>query len=59
MSQAPPSANLLDYFSTLSDPRRRWRVVYPLPEILLVYGRSPEAAARQSSAAMGPYQQMT
>ncbi len=35
MSQAPPSANLLDHFSALSDLRQRWPVVYPLPEILL------------------------
>ena len=30
------SASLLDHFSALSDPRQRWRVVYPLPEILLL-----------------------
>jgi predicted transposase YbfD/YdcC len=27
---------LLDQFSTLDDPRQAWKVVYPLPEILLV-----------------------
>jgi len=27
---------LLDHFSALRDPRQRWRVVYPLPEILLL-----------------------
>lgn len=27
---------LLDRFSALEDPRQRWKVVYPLPEILLV-----------------------
>jgi predicted transposase YbfD/YdcC len=27
---------VLDHFSALSDPRQRWRVAYPLPEILLV-----------------------
>lgn len=26
---------LLDHFSTLEDPRQAWKVVYPLPEILL------------------------
>ncbi len=36
MFKAPPSASLLDHFSGLSDPRQRWRVVYPLPEILLL-----------------------
>ena len=30
------SASLLDHFSALRDPRQRWRVVYPLPEILLL-----------------------
>lgn len=30
------STSLLDHFSALSDPRQRWRVVYPLPEILLL-----------------------
>jgi predicted transposase YbfD/YdcC len=28
--------NLLDHFSTLRDPRENWRVLYPLPEILLL-----------------------
>jgi predicted transposase YbfD/YdcC len=27
---------LLDHFSALDDPRQAWKVVYPLPEILLV-----------------------
>lgn len=26
---------LLDQFSALEDPRQAWKVVYPLPEILL------------------------
>lgn len=30
------SRSVLDHFSTLSDPRQRWRVIYPLPEILLL-----------------------
>ncbi len=30
------SASLLDHFSALEDPRQGWRVVYPLPEILLL-----------------------
>lgn len=30
------SRSLLDHFSALSDPRQRWRVIYPLPEILLL-----------------------
>src|SRR6266849_24292 len=36
MSQPLPSSSLLDHFSALSDPRQRWRVLYPLPEILLL-----------------------
>lgn len=31
-----PSVSILHHFSALSDPRQRWRVIYPLPEILLV-----------------------
>ncbi|MEI9426055.1 ISAs1 family transposase, partial [Mesorhizobium sp. Cs1299R1N1] len=30
------SLSILDHFSALSDPRQQWRVIYPLPEILLV-----------------------
>ena len=29
------STALLDHFSALADPRQRWKVVYPLPEILM------------------------
>jgi predicted transposase YbfD/YdcC len=37
MSRQPArSVSLLDHFSALSDPRQRWRVIYPLPEILLL-----------------------
>jgi len=36
MSHPVRSASLLDHFSALRDPRQRWRVVYPLPEILLL-----------------------
>ena len=28
--------SVLDHFSALTDPRQRWRVMYPLPEILLL-----------------------
>lgn len=31
-----PSISLLDHFSALKDPRQSWRVLYPLPEILLL-----------------------
>ena len=30
------SIGLLDHFSALKDPREQWRVVYPLPEIVLL-----------------------
>jgi hypothetical protein len=30
------SQSLLDHFSALEDPRQSWKVVYPLPEGLLV-----------------------
>ena len=33
---SPSSASVLDHFSALADPRQRWRVLYPLPEILLL-----------------------
>src|ERR1700675_4407608 len=36
ISHPSPSASVLDHFSALSDPRQRWRVLYPLPEILLL-----------------------
>lgn len=29
------SRSLLDHFSALTDPRQSWKVIYPLPEILL------------------------
>lgn len=31
-----PSSAILDHFSAMSDPREGWRVIYPLPEILLL-----------------------
>jgi predicted transposase YbfD/YdcC len=30
------ATNILDHFSTLEDPRQHWKVLYPLPEVLLV-----------------------
>jgi hypothetical protein len=30
------SLSLLDHFSALEDPRQSWKVVYPLPEVLLL-----------------------
>lgn len=31
-----PSRSMLEHFSALKDPRQQWRVLYPLPEILLL-----------------------
>lgn len=31
-----PSRSILAHFSVLKDPRQQWRVLYPLPEILLL-----------------------
>ena len=36
MAVSRSSAAILDHFSALSDPRQNWRVIYPLPEILLL-----------------------
>ena len=36
MPQARKSKSLLDHLSALEDPRQSWRVLYPLPEILLL-----------------------
>ena len=36
VSQATSSRAILDDFSALRDPRQQWRIVYPLPEILLL-----------------------
>lgn len=36
MSPSAVSCRLLDHFSALEDPRQSWRVIYPLPEILLL-----------------------
>ena len=30
------NASLLEHFSALEDPRQRWKVIYPLPEVLLL-----------------------
>ncbi len=36
MSPSPRIPSLLDHFSALEDPREPWRVIYPLPEIMLL-----------------------
>ncbi len=35
MPHRSQSASILEHFSSLSDPRQRWRILYPLPEIRL------------------------
>jgi predicted transposase YbfD/YdcC len=36
MPVSPRGAPLLEHFCALRDPRERWRVLYPLPEVLLL-----------------------
>ena len=36
MADTAAGISLLDHFSTLKDPRQTWKIVYPLPEILLL-----------------------
>jgi predicted transposase YbfD/YdcC len=36
MATAGAKIALIDHFSALSDPRQSWKVIYPLPEILLL-----------------------
>ncbi len=36
MEQATPGTALLDYFAALDDPRQQAKVLYPLPEIMLL-----------------------
>jgi hypothetical protein len=38
------SIGLLDHFSALRDPREQWRVVYLLPEVLLLLLCAPHAS---------------
>jgi predicted transposase YbfD/YdcC len=35
MIKSPVTLGLIDHFSTLADPRQSWKVIYPLPEIML------------------------
>jgi DDE_Tnp_1-associated len=43
---APVSVALLDHFAALPDPRQRAKVLYPLPEILLLVLAATLAGAR-------------
>ena len=36
MATTPARLAILDHFSALRDPRQAWKVIYPLPEILLL-----------------------
>jgi predicted transposase YbfD/YdcC len=36
MADAASRRPLIDHFSTLKDPRQAWKVIYPLPEIMLL-----------------------
>jgi hypothetical protein len=44
---------LFDHFPALGDPRQSWKVVYPLPEYLLVVLRGAMAGGRQDPAVGG------
>jgi predicted transposase YbfD/YdcC len=35
MIKSQATLGLIDHFSTLADPRQAWKVIYPLPEIML------------------------
>src|SRR5215203_3796339 len=36
MAENGGARSLIDHFAVLADPRQRWKVVYPLPEVLLL-----------------------
>jgi hypothetical protein len=36
MERSERRPSLIDHFSALEDPRQAWKVVYPLPEVLLL-----------------------
>ena len=36
MAEEASKRSLIDHFSALKDPRQAWKVIYPLPEILLL-----------------------
>lgn len=36
MTQLTHTKSLMDHFSALKDPRQAWKVVFPLPEVLLL-----------------------
>lgn len=57
---SPVGISFLDHFAALRDPRQGWKVVYPLPEMLLVVRcgtirlrsqRAPAAPATQTAFA--------
>lgn len=45
MARSQATAGILDHFSALEDPRQAWKVIYPLPEILLLILAATLAAA--------------
>src|SRR6185312_4824903 len=36
MAEEASKRSLIDHFSALEDPRQAWKVIYPLPEIMLL-----------------------
>jgi hypothetical protein len=45
MSKSRATLGLIDHVSTLADPRQAWKVVYPLPEIMLTIQAATLASA--------------
>jgi len=45
MARPQATPGILDHFSALEDPRQAWKVIYPLPEILLLILAATLAAA--------------
>src|SRR3954447_15356097 len=45
MAENGGARSLIDHFAVLADPRQSWKVVYPLPEVLLLVLCGPLAGA--------------
>jgi hypothetical protein len=45
MIKSQATLGLIDHFSTLADPRQAWKVIYPLPEIMLTILAATHASA--------------
>ena len=45
MATTQAKLGILDHFSALQDPRQAWKVIYPLPEIMLLILAATMASA--------------